>query len=158
VARPALAAGAELAGRRAEDVAVAGYVICAIHDDAAVARQEARAQIAFYSVVRTYAPILELHGFERHAQEIRAAWDRRDRPAMLAAVPDAMVDTMACAGTPDEVRQQFEARFAGAYESTLLYSPSFGLPPERFADNVTGILETFAVQTAPPSASGERLR
>ena len=48
---------------------MAGYVICAVHDDETVARDEARAQIAFYSVVRTYAPILELHGFQAHVAE-----------------------------------------------------------------------------------------
>jgi probable F420-dependent oxidoreductase len=146
VARPALAAGAEAAGRRADDVAVAGYVICAVHDDSAVARDEARAQIAFYSVVRTYAPILRLHGFEGHAADIRAAWDRRDHAGMLAAVPDAMVDTMACAGTPEEVREQFAARYAGAYDAALLYSPSFGLDAARFAENLDAIVDTFAVR------------
>jgi probable F420-dependent oxidoreductase len=144
VVRPALAAGAEDAGRPPEDVAVAGYVICAVHDHPAVARDEARAQIAFYSVVRTYAPILRLHGFEEQAAEIRAAWDRRDRAGMLAAVPDAMVDTMACAGTPQEVREQFSARFSDAYDEALLYSPSFGLSPDRFVENVEAILDTFA--------------
>lgn len=143
VARPALAAGAEAAGRRPGDVAVAGYVICAVHDDEAVARDEARAQIAFYSVVRTYAPILELHGFQVHVPDIRAAWAQRDRAAMLAAVPDEMVDAMACAGTPEQVRQQFDARFAGVYDSTLLYSPSFGLTSARFHESVDAILETF---------------
>jgi probable F420-dependent oxidoreductase len=144
VGRPALAAGAEDSGRAPGDVAVAGYVICAVHDDETVARDEARAQIAFYSVVRTYAPILELHGFQKHVPNIRAAWEQRDRAAMIAAVPDEMVDAMACAGTPDQARQQFAARFAGVYDSTLLYSPSFGLTPARFQENVDAILEAFA--------------
>ena len=144
VARPALSAGAEESGRSPGDVAVAGYVICAVHDDETVARDEARAQIAFYSVVRTYAPILELHGFQAHVPNIRAAWEQRDHAAMIAAVPDEMVDAMACAGTPDQARQQFAARFAGVYDSTLLYSPSFGLTPERFQENLDAIIETFA--------------
>ena len=63
---------------------------------------------------------------------------------MIAAVPDEMVDAMACAGTPDQARQQFAARFAGVYDSTLLYSPSFGLTPERFQENLDAIIETFA--------------
>lgn len=144
VARPAIAAGAARSGRDPADVRVAGYVITAVHDDPAVARDEARAQIAFYSVVRTYAPILELHGFTGHAAEIRAAWDRRDRAGMLAAVPDAMVAAMACAGTPDEVREQFAARFAGVYDAALLYSPSYGLSAGRFAENLDAIVDTFA--------------
>ena len=144
VARPALSAGAQEAGPLPGDIKVAGYVICAVHEDEAVARDEARSQIAFYSVVRTYAPILELHGFQAHVADIRAAWARRDGAAMIAAVPDEMVDAMACAGTPDQARQQFAARFAGVYDSTLLYSPSFGLTPERFQESLDAIIETFA--------------
>jgi hypothetical protein len=55
-----------------------------------------------------------------------------------------MVDAMACAGTPDEVRDRYAAQFAGVYDAALLCSPSFGLTPGRFADNVSAILDTFA--------------
>ncbi len=149
VVRPALAKGTAHTGRQETDVALAGYLLCAVHDDAAVARAEAKAQIAFYAIVRTYRAILELHGHGDSAGEIRAAWQRRDREAMISAVPDDLVDLVALTGTPDQVRAKFEAEHADVYEQTLLYSPSYGLPPERLAENVSAIIETFA---RPPGA------
>ncbi len=144
VVRPALADGASHAGRSAEDVVLAGYVMCSVHDDAAVARAEAKAQIACYAVVRTYAAVFELHGFADEVAAIREAWDRRENVGMLAAVPDELVDLIAVTGTPEEVRDRFEAGYAGLYDHTLLYSPSFGLSRQRLTDNVTAIIETFA--------------
>ena len=44
---------------------------------------------------------------------------------MADAVPDRMVDAIALAGTPDEVRRRYEERFAGVYERTLLWPPAF---------------------------------
>lgn len=143
VVRPALAAGAAAGGRAGGDVPVAGFVVCSIHDDVDVARADAKAQIAFYAVVRSYAPVFRLHGFENDVEEIRAAWQRRDRAGMIAAVPDVLVDHMAVAGTPDEARQRYAETFGGLYERALLYSPSFGLSPQRFADNVAAIIDTF---------------
>lgn len=142
IVRPALQVGADIAGRT-EQVPIAGFVICAISDDGVSAREEARRQIAFYSVVRSYEPIMKMHGFEEAAAAARAAWARQDIEAMTAAVPDEMLDAIAIAGTADEVRDQLRQRIGNRYEQTLLYSPSFGLSAERFQENLTAILETF---------------
>lgn len=122
--RPALATGAERAGRD-EPVPIAGYVICAVDADEARARHLAAAQIAFYASVKTYEPILALHDFTAEADAIRAAQRAGDLQAMVAAVSDRMIDTIALAGTADQVRAQFTARWAGLYAHTLLYPPSF---------------------------------
>ena len=150
VVRPALASGAAQRGRTSDDVTVAGYVLCSLHEDPEVARTEAKAQIAFYAVVRTYATIFELHGHGDAATRARAAWQRRDREGMVAAIPDEFVDVMALTGWPDEVREQFYADYADLYDHSLLYSPSFGLPTERLSDNVTALIETFARVPAGP--------
>ena len=134
VVRPALDAGAARTGRA--PVGIAGYLLCAVHDDAAVAREEVRGQIAFYAVVRTYRRILALHGWERAADEIRTAWERRDRAGMLAAVTDDMVDAVAVAGTAADVRRQLDASAAVHYDHVLLYAPSYGLSDGRSAENV----------------------
>lgn len=73
VVRPMLAEGAARTGRR-PDVPIAGYLICSVDLDEERARARAAAQIAFYSTVKTYNPILELGGFMREAEAIRAAW------------------------------------------------------------------------------------
>jgi probable F420-dependent oxidoreductase len=141
---PTIAGAAEAHGRRPADVERAGYVICSIADDEALAVREAKRQIAFYALVKTYDPILAMHGLEAVGDDIRSAWAGRDAEAMADAVPDRMVALMAVAGTPDAVADQFTERFGGVHDHVLLYSPSFGVAPERFAENLAAIVDTFA--------------
>jgi probable F420-dependent oxidoreductase len=142
VVRPALARGAERAGRPAPPP-VAGYLTCIVDEDGDAARALARGVIAFNSTVSTYRPVLAHHGWEAEADAVRAAWERRDFEGMAAAVSDEMVDRIALAGTPEEVRSQFAARRAGGFERTLLWSPLGGLDAVRatiraFADRDAG--------------------
>jgi alkanesulfonate monooxygenase SsuD/methylene tetrahydromethanopterin reductase-like flavin-dependent oxidoreductase (luciferase family) len=141
VVRPNLLGAAEQAGRPRP--ALTGYVMCAIHEDQEQARRDAKAQIAFYSVVRTYAPIIELSGFQAQAAAARDAWKRNDREGMIAAISDEMCDSIAVAGTADEVVDRL-GPVAARYDEALLYSPSFGLPEERLSDNLDAIIDTFA--------------
>lgn len=141
VVRPALAAGAARTGRPA-DVPVAGYVITSVADDGDRARRDAAAQIAFYTVVRTYAPLVELEGFTAEVAAIRDAWKARDHDGMIAAVSPAMLDRMAVAGTPDEVRDRMPG-FHGLYDRLLCYIPSYGLSDGEIGDRLDAAIDTF---------------
>jgi probable F420-dependent oxidoreductase len=123
VVRPALARGAADADREAPPVA--GYLTCSVGEDRDAARRAAAAVIAFNSTVKTYRPVHQVSGFEREADAIRDAWTRRDFAAMAGAVSDEMIDAIALAGTPDEVRRRFAERWDGVYERTLLWPPAF---------------------------------
>lgn len=129
VVRPALARGAERAGR-GQPPPVAGYLTCVADADGDAARQMARGVIAFNSTVTTYRPVLAHHGFESQADAIRAAWQKRDFAGMAAGVSDEMLESIALAGTPQEVRAQFERR-RDVFERTLLWSPAGGLEAVR---------------------------
>jgi probable F420-dependent oxidoreductase len=124
VARPALMRGAERAGR-AEPPPIAGYLTCSVGADRGSARAAAAAIIAFNSTVKTYRATHEVGGFEREAEAIRAAWNEGDFAAMTAAVSEEMIDAIALAGTPEEVRSRFAERWEGVYERTLLWPPAF---------------------------------
>jgi probable F420-dependent oxidoreductase len=124
VVRPALAKGARRAGRD-QKVPIAGYINCSVGEDREVARREAATLIAFNSTVSTYQSILRLHGFDENAAAIRTAWEKRDWEGMIGGVSDEMIDTIALAGTPDEVRERFESDWADLYETPLLWPPVF---------------------------------
>jgi probable F420-dependent oxidoreductase len=130
VVRPALARGAERAGHSAPPP-IAGYVTCVVDEDGDAARAAARGAVAFNSTVSTYRPVLTHHGFDPQADRIRAAWKQRDWTAMAAAVTDEMLETIAIAGTADEVRSQYERSRAGLFERTLLWTPLGGLDAVR---------------------------
>ena len=124
VVRPALDRGARRAGRDGP-IPIAGYINCCVDDDRETARREAATLIAFNATVSTYQGILRLHGFDENAAAVRAAWESRDWAGMVAAVSDEMIDTIALAGTPDEVRERFVSEWSGLYETPLLWPPVF---------------------------------
>ncbi|MCZ6710624.1 MAG: LLM class flavin-dependent oxidoreductase [Gammaproteobacteria bacterium] len=131
----------ELEGSRCE---LYPYVIAAIADTTEQARNEARGQIAFYYSTRLYHSILDPHGWREAGETIAAAFRKGDFAAMAAAVSDEMVDQIAIAGTPDEVRDQLK-QWEGLAEQVILYSPSIGLKGERVQENLDAIVDTFSV-------------
>lgn len=129
----------ELEGSRCE---LAPYVVCSISDDVDQARREARAQVAFYYSTKLYHAILDVHGWRPAGEEIAAAFRRLDFAAMSAAVSDEMLDAIAIAGRPDEVRDRL-AQWEGLTDQALLYPPTVGARPERVRENLAAIAETF---------------
>lgn len=118
------------------------YVITAIAERTEQARDEARAQIAFYYTTRLYHSILEPHGWTAAGEAAARAYRNGDRAAMLRAIDDEMVDEIAVAGTPDEVRDQLRA-WEPLSDEVLLYSPSFGLSEGRVQENLDAMVDTF---------------
>jgi probable F420-dependent oxidoreductase len=143
VVRPAIAKGAEKAGRDPSEVEVVGMLLCSVHDDEEVARRELAAQLAFYAAPRAYAPMLEASGFATEAERIRKAFADRDHEAMTAAVSDEMLDAIGVAGTPEQVRAGIARREAD-FDHTSLYSPSFTMTLERVQQNTLELIRVGA--------------
>lgn len=152
VVRPALARGAERAGRDPGEVALATYTLASAHEDADQARREAAAMIAFYGSVKSYGNLFDVCGFSAEAQAIRDAFAARDAKAMIGAVTDAMVDEFAVAGTPAEVAEQLR-RFDGVVDHVVLSPPSFQVTPERIAENLATLIEHCAPAGRPLPAA-----
>lgn len=130
---------------------LASIVITTVHERSEVARREAAVQIAFYGTFPTFDVIFRHHGFEAAAERLRSAHRAQDWTGMVGAVTDDMIDELAIAGTPAEVRDQAAAR-AEHYDHLILHTPSTmyyrppgtGIDEGRYHENVTAILETFA--------------
>jgi probable F420-dependent oxidoreductase len=149
VVRPAIARGAERTGRDPASVEIVGMLLCSINDDEEVARREVAGQIAFYAAPKAYGPMLEASGFASQAQRIRSAFAARDREAMIAAVTDDMLDAIAVAGTPDQVRAGI-ARREGDFDHLSLYSPSFTMSLERVQQNTLDLIRVEAAAAPRP--------
>jgi probable F420-dependent oxidoreductase len=142
VVRPAIAEGAQRAGRKPDECNVTASPMISISDDVDLARREVKLQIAFYATTRTYTKILELHGREQIVPDLRAAFDARDKDRMVSLVDDELRDAIAVAGPAAEVKERV-ARWDGVADRLLMAGPWYGPSFERILENGQAILETF---------------
>ena len=112
VVRPALARGAERTGREAPADRRLHHLLGrrGPRRRAAGRRRDHRLQLDRQDLPRDPS---RSAASRREADAIREAWSRGDCEAMVAAVTDEMIDSIALAGTPDEVRERFAERWDG---------------------------------------------
>lgn len=142
VIRPAIADGANRAGRKAGDCNLTASPMISISDDVDLARREVKLQIAFYATTRTYTPILELHGKADIVPALRAAFERKDKAAMAELIDDDLCDAIAVAGRPDEVRDRVK-QWEGVADRLMVAGPWYGPSPQRMMENYQALVETF---------------
>ncbi|MDV6230617.1 LLM class flavin-dependent oxidoreductase [Rhodococcus cercidiphylli] len=149
-----IAAGADQAGRDPADVTIMGIRMCAIAEDAEDARRQAAFAIGQYAASRVYDRLFDLHGWSAAQQRIRAAARDRDRDAVVASVPDDIIDAVAIACTPGE----FAARLAALpddVEHLDLIAPPWGLTDAETAATNAAILTGLRDYLSPqPIESG----
>jgi len=143
VVKPAIAEGAEKAGRKPSECNLTASPMISISDDSDLARREIKLQIAFYATTRTYKGILALHGCEDLIPDLRAAFDGRDKDRMVELIPDDLADAIACAGTPAEVRDKVKTNWEGISDRVSVGGPWYGPRPERLFENYQALVETF---------------
>ena len=134
------------AGRSREGFTVNQGVILCIAEDREVAIREAKQQIAFYGTTPNYRPVFDSYGDGELTDRLRAVWKEtgQDLDALVAAVPDEAVDRYAVAGTPDEVKDKL-AVYDAHVDHLILGGAWYRVPPQRLAENLWAILETFAI-------------
>jgi probable F420-dependent oxidoreductase len=142
VTLPGLRDSERAAGRDEGACALAPYVLTSIQEKREDAIADAKNQIGFYFTTGLYHSILDLHGMREVGDACRAALKRMDTKAMAAAVPDALVDEIAIACTPDEAKHRL-AEWKDLTEQPLLYAPSVGVPRRRLEANLDATLEIF---------------
>jgi probable F420-dependent oxidoreductase len=145
VTLPGIAAAAEKAGRARDACVLAPYVMTSIQPNRDHAIRDATNQIGFYFTTGIYHSILALHGLEAVGKACQQALRRMDLKAMSEAIPDALVDEIAIACTPDEARQRMD-QWKDLTEQPLLYAPTVGVPPERLTANLDAMLEIFGAR------------
>ena len=142
VVKPAIAAGAEKAGRKPSEINLTAAPMISISDDVDLARREIKLQIAFYATTRTYTRILEMHDRAHLVPELRSAFEAKDKERMIELIDDELCDEIALAGTADDVRDGIK-RWDGIADRMMLTPPWYGPKMERLFELGTAILETF---------------
>jgi len=142
VVRPAVDAGAEMAGRKPADCNLTASAMISISDDLDLARREVKLQIAFYATTRTYAGILKLHGREHLIPDLRSAFDAKDKERMIELIDDELCDAIAIAGTAQEAKERISA-WDGIADRVSVGGPWYGPKAGRMFENYQALVETF---------------
>jgi len=143
VIRPAIAEGAERAGRAADACNLTASPMISISEDVDLARREVKLQIAFYATTRTYTPILELHGREAIVPALREAFERKDKAAMTELIDDELCDAIAVAGSAEEVRDKVVNGWGSVADRLMVAGPWYGPSPQRMLENYQALVQTF---------------
>ncbi len=138
---PALRHGADRVGRPLSSIelCVQPFVVTGRDDDEVRHWTEVvKRQIAYYASTRTYAPILELHGWgdvpaKLHEMTVTNRWDD-----LGSVITDEMLDTYAIVGRPEEIPGKLRARFDGLVNRIALYHRDVPVDPGALIETLQG--------------------
>jgi F420-dependent oxidoreductase-like protein len=134
--RGALEEGAARSGRSLDGFDVAPTVNVCIDDDEKKARDLMRPFIALYvggmgsRKQNFYNSLVQRYGFEAEAAEIQDLFLEGKRDEAMAAIPDALIDSVSLCGRKDRVRERLDA-YRDAGVGTLGITPLAFTPEER---------------------------
>jgi alkanesulfonate monooxygenase SsuD/methylene tetrahydromethanopterin reductase-like flavin-dependent oxidoreductase (luciferase family) len=146
--------GVSRSGRKRSDFDfIPGICVAIAEDDDGVeaAYDAARRTIAFYSTVRTYAPLFELDGFGAEAEAAGSEFRGGNLAGVAGAITDEMVDTLCAVGTVDAVREKVAA-IAELGDAISLSPPTYFLAAEEIATYQRRILAAFGSESGSESA------
>ena len=130
--KPAIAEGAEAAGRSLENVELATSVFVVSGEnekETTGQRESARAQISFYASTPTYRTVLEAHGWAEVGERLGLLARDKKWNEMPSLITDEMLEAFVVEAPPDELGPALEARYEGLTDRVALYVPF--VPGER---------------------------
>jgi len=135
VIRPAIARGAEKAGRDISEIDIVANPFTITGEDQQEvheAKTLIRRHISFYAATRTYFSVMEHHGWLDTGEQL-VRLSREGRWAdMEALVTDEMVDELAIVGTFDELPRKIREHYGGIVTSVnLVFGPPYQELQER---------------------------
>lgn len=145
VAIPALRKGQATAGRNESDCKISAQVVTMIGENdeqIAKARDNARAQLAFYSSTPAYRVVLDHSGWGDIQPELNRLSKAGKWLDMLSFISDDMLDNIGVSGTPSAVAAELAQRYDFADRLTLiLYNEA---SPDVVTDIVRDVHEASA--------------
>jgi probable F420-dependent oxidoreductase len=139
--RPAIAAGAERAGRDVNDVEIVCVTIVVTgrnEEELERSREAVRAQLAFYGTTPAYLPVFELHGYGALHPELKAMARENRWTEMAGLIDDELIETIAVVGEPHEIAPKVVERLDGISSSVSLVN-NRAPDPEHFAEVVAAL-------------------
>ena len=129
---PAVAKGAEKAGRKLHDIELVGApFLCLAKDEGGLraAMEDQKQHIAFYASTPPYHSVLEHHGWMDTARELHQMTREGKWSELHKCISDDMLEEWAIISTWDDFASKCRERCDGIFDTVLL-----DLPPEPRAD------------------------
>lgn len=126
-------AGAEAAGRDANEIEIAPFVNVVVSEDVDRARKAARMPLAYYvgGMGDYYHDSLARLGFAAEAGRIRELWQSSRPKEAIAAVTDEMVDAIAICGPIEACRARLDEARARGTTLPIVPIPAEGSTSEK---------------------------
>jgi probable F420-dependent oxidoreductase len=138
---PAVARGAEQAGRTLDDVEIAFPLMAIVADtdeQLEKGRGAMRPRLAFYGSTPAYKVILDVHGWGDLQPELNRLSKTGDWATMSSLITDEMLDAFCVQGNPDEIGPIVRRRY-GDLVQRVSFDTNTALDPERAARVMAGI-------------------
>jgi probable F420-dependent oxidoreductase len=123
---PTIERAALAANRPLDDFEVSGggfMVWGGTAEAVAVAREQVRRRVAFYSSTRVYAPVLEHHGLHELGPALRKLIAANRWEDLVKLVSDDVLDRFCIAGVYEEIGDKIQERFGGLVDRIHLSMP-----------------------------------
>ena len=123
---PAVNEGLQASGRSRADFQYATSVFVIVGDterERTESAEAVRQQIAFYASTRTYAPVLEAHGWESVGPELHEKSLDGDWKGMARLITDEIMNEVAISGTYETIGRKLRERYEGLLDRASLYQP-----------------------------------
>src|SRR5581483_11467750 len=123
---PNVEAGLRKAGRKRSQIALAtsAFVITGRNaEEIERARGAVRQQISFYASTRTYAAVLEAHGWGETCYRLNEKAAKGDWAGMASLITDEMLEVYAVEGTYDQVPGLLKRKYTGLVDRLSFYMP-----------------------------------
>ena len=130
---PNLARGASKSGRNLEDLQVSGggfIVTGATEEELESNRRATKDRIAFYASTRSYAPVMNVHGWNDTSEKLYRMSVNGEWASMGREITDDMLETFAVVGLHDDIVDMVKARY-GPYASSVDFSIPVRNPEDR---------------------------
>ncbi len=123
--RPALEKGLKAAGRRPDDLVVAGslFAITGNDEQQQVLEKLVRKQISFYGSTPAYAGVLEAIGQGELHKELHRLSREGEWQTMATLIDDSLMDQFSVRGSLEELPSLIAAKFEKHYHRVLLSVP-----------------------------------
>ena len=129
---PNLQKGASKSGRSLDDINIegGGFIVSGHNEEDLESKIiEARNRISFYASTRSYAPVMEVHGWEDvHEKLYRMSIDG-DWKNMGSCITDEILNQFAVIGTYDDIADKIKDRY-GAYTDSIWFPMEVNNPED----------------------------